>query len=283
MFDKIEDGGRHFLSFGAGVQSTALLMLTLNRDERLLDAMEGWLPEAALFADPGAESEFTYQHVWEMAKLCNEHHLPLYICSGGNIVKDIMATEGRWASIPMFTANANGESGMLKRQCTSEYKIKPLHQKVRRLLGYRPRQRIKHKVYTWIGISLDEIQRAKPARDKWETKVFPLLRMGWRRSDCMNYLSSIGLETVGKSACSCCPFHSNNEWLRMKQEDQGSWSEAVRLDNFVRDLHETGRAGILSPLYLHRSLVPLDVVNLNEDQATLFSLWDEECDGMCGV
>ena len=60
------------LSFGAGVQSTALLMLTLNKDQRLFDALGGHWPDLACFADTGAEPSYVYEHLGKMVELCKE-------------------------------------------------------------------------------------------------------------------------------------------------------------------------------------------------------------------
>ena len=66
----------------------------------------------------------------------------------------------------------------------------------------------------------------------------------------------------------------------MKEEDPESWDEAVMIDKSIRD----GFSKTTQKLYVHRSLQPLDVVDLSDpakDQIT-FSFMDE-CDGMCGV
>lgn len=39
----------------------------------------------------------------------------------------------RWADLPYFTRLADGKIGMIRRQCTSQYKIKPIHKKAREL------------------------------------------------------------------------------------------------------------------------------------------------------
>jgi hypothetical protein len=87
-------------------------------------------------------------------------------------------------------------------------------------------------------------------------------------------------ELPKKSACTFCPYHDNATWRKMKEEDPESWDEAVMIDKAIRD----GFLKTTQKLYVHRSLQPLDVVDLSDpakDQIT-FSFMDE-CDGMCGV
>lgn len=273
------------LSFGAGVQSTTMLMLVLNRDPRLMKAMGGELPEHVIFADPGAETAQTYAHVARMDAKCTAAGLSFHVVSAGNLGDDIFEAK-RFASIPVFTIDpATGSKGMLRRQCTREYKIEPITQCVRRIMGLKKRQHVKRHVRQWIGISTDEIQRVKEARDKWATNVYPLIEMNWRRGDCIRYLQSIGMTDVGKSACVFCPYHDDAFWLDMKRNDPESWEQACAMDERIRDLHKTGRGGVQNPLYLHRACKPLREVDLNENQGDLFNMFgfDNECDGMCGV
>lgn len=61
----------------------------------------------------------------------------------------------------------NGEVVMTRRQCTSEYKIKPVDQYIRRtILGLKPKQRIpKGTVVTQLfGFSVDEAGRGANMR-----------------------------------------------------------------------------------------------------------------------
>jgi len=70
----------------------------------------------------------------------------------------------------------------------------------------------------------------------------------------------------------------------MKNDDQESWEEALRIDKMIRH----GIKGAKEALYLHPSLVPLEQVDLSTDVDKgqgLLALNDmnQECEGMCGV
>ena len=66
----------------------------------------------------------------------------------------------------------------------------------------------------------------------------------------------------------------------MKMNDPKSWNEAVAIDELIRE----GKEKTTQKLYLHKSLTPLKDVDFRslEDfgQMTMF---DNECEGMCGV
>jgi len=46
--------------------------------------------------------------------------------SKGNIRNDFLNKDGRAASMPLLMTSDNGSAGMIRRQCTAEYKIQPI-------------------------------------------------------------------------------------------------------------------------------------------------------------
>ncbi|MGH7743264.1 MAG: hypothetical protein ACREQ5_00380 [Candidatus Dormibacteria bacterium] len=143
------------LSLGAGVQSTTLALL----------AVEGKLPklDAAIFADTGWEPATVYEHLARLGVVLAEAGVPLHRVSAGNLRGDLINPVHRYASVPYFVRNPDGSDGIGRRQCTSEYKLRPINRKVRELLGATPpkfrsvpRGRVAEQ---WIGFSTDEVHR----------------------------------------------------------------------------------------------------------------------------
>jgi hypothetical protein len=166
---------------------------------------------------------------------------------------------------------------MVMRQCTSEYKIVPVRRKIRELLGYVPKQRVKENINLWMGISTDEIQRVKPSRERWITNKYTLIDNDMSRQSCLMWMQKKGYPLPPKSSCIGCPFHDDHLWLDMKRNDPKSWEDAVFIDKEIKKLPRfKGKA------FLHRSCQPLDEVNLGEDQ-TEMDLFNNECEGYCGV
>ena len=66
----------------------------------------------------------------------------------------------------------------------------------------------------------------------------------------------------------------------MRDNDAEAWSDAVEVDRAIR----TGLRGIRGEVFLHRSGVPLDEVDLSTaaDHGQ-FDLWTNEREGMGGV
>jgi hypothetical protein len=262
------------LSLGAGVQSTTLALMAARNE---IPA-----PDCAIFADTGWEPKAVYDH---LDRLEAALPFPLYRVSAGNIRDSIVArrntTGGRFASVPWFTLDPTGKKGMGRRQCTSEFKLKPIRQKLRDLVGAVPRQRLPiDSVNVLIGISTDEVSRMKPSRDRWIKNVWPLIDAGMSRRDCVRWLEERQWKAP-KSACIGCPFHSNAMWRELRDLHPAEWADAVEVD---RQLRQGNARGMRAQEYMHAARVPLDKVDLStsEDRGQS-NLFNNECEGMCGV
>ncbi|MFT7837764.1 hypothetical protein Q5530_16640 [Saccharothrix sp. BKS2] len=151
---------------------------------------------------------------------------------------------------------------------TSEYKIIPLKRAARELLGYPHPRRVPCGVYAEqaIGISTDEIGRAKDSGLRFLRNVFPLLDLDFDRTRCVEFLAGRGFGQTVKSACVGCPFHGNTGWRWIRDHDPDGWAEAVEFDRAIRHgyPHATGQGQALRGRYfLHRSCVPLDQADLD--------------------
>lgn len=157
------------LSLGAGVQSTAVLLL----------ACQGGIPpfDVALFADTGWEPKQVYRNLARLTAHAADAGIPVRTVSAGHIRDDAFDPAHRFVSMPLHTRSPDGSKGLLRRQCTSEYKVAPLKRAARETLGYPHPQRVPKGVYAEqaIGISVDEVHRAKDADVAYPRNVFPLL------------------------------------------------------------------------------------------------------------
>jgi hypothetical protein len=277
----------HILNLGAGIQSTAVYLLS----------MEGKLPkfDAAIFADTKAEPEAVYAHLkW----LQLQKGAPIFIRSKGSLAahlqKGINSTGGRFASIPAFTSPVEGETknlGRVRRQCTKEYKIEVIDRCIRReILGLKPRQRIPKdvRIIQYYGISWDERGRAtriyeRSLEHKWLTVNFPLIetmKPPMTRWNCESYLEPRVPHQVVKSACVFCPFRQDDEWRKLKKNPK-DWNRAVQVDEALRIPGNVVNRKLDQKLYLHPSALPLVQIDFTDKQENLG--FQNECDGVCGV
>lgn len=283
------------LSLGAGVQSTTLY---------LMFAKGVLLPQldCAIFADTGEEPQVVYRHLAWLQKHEKPSGVPILIRSrGSRLGDDLMRGENstgqRFASIPAYTAETEGKPlGILRRQCSKEYKVEVIERAIRReLVGLKPRQRMPKDVHvvSYIGISWDEQGRAMRMRRNpnlhrpWREYAFPLVDLMMTRANCLNWLEREGgvPHRVPRSACTFCPYHSDSEWQTIKANPQ-DWARAVEVDNALREPGRIVNRNLEQRLYVHRSCVPLERVQLkprNERELQLGLGFAPECEGVCGV
>ena len=237
------------LSLGAGVQSSAVLLMSIS----------GELPpfDAVIFADPGWESKEVYDYLEYLKTIC-----PIMVVSAGNLRTDALKSTIRDSKqppeIPLFTKSTTGSIGAIRRQCTNRYKITPVRQAIRRLLNKSNPQ--PGEIELNMGISFDERQRISFSNVKYIIHHYPLVDLEMSRTDCLTWISDQGFKLPSRSSCLGCPYHSNREW-RDIQNDHVKWADVVDFDNRIRN-----RGGVRGKLYLHRSCKPLSEIDFSNSE-----------------
>jgi hypothetical protein len=248
--------------------------------------------DVAVFADTGEEPGDVYRHLDHLKTLGGP---PIWVRSAGKLGDDLMhgrnSTGQRFASIPAFTKSPDGKVGMVRRQCTAEYKVEVVNKAIRReLLGLKPRQHVPKDVliHQYFGISTDEAGRAVRGRKRFEgvkhtVPVYPLIDMGWSRPECVEYLRGKLPYEVPKSSCVFCPYRTNQSWLALKQTDPVGWARAVDVDTALRADGSLVTRGFRQQLFLHRSCEPLVQIDFGSlAPTTLDPMTVGECLGLCG-
>lgn len=257
------------ISLGAGVQSSSLFLMSCL----------GELPKAdcAIFADTQREPSGVYKHLAFLKEQGEKHNIPIYTVSTGDLGQDTLdhaaGDRKRAASIPFFVDTGKGTEGRAWRQCTNDYKIAPLRRMARDLAAGG-------RIEMWIGISTDEIRRAKDSGVKDITHIFPLLERRMSRQDCLSWYTRNGFPQPARSACTFCPYRKDHEWQRIKETDPEAFQEAVEFDEAVRNMPKMN-----GTCYLHRSLRPLAEIDFTNpaDKGQMDFGFEEECEGMCGI
>lgn len=244
------------ISLGWGTQSFALAAMVAL----------GELPpvDVAIHADTTHEASGTYAFAERWTPWLEEHGVKVV-----TVQPPSAPLVDQWGGmmIPAYTATEKG--GQVKRQCTGDWKIDP----IRRWLQAN---REKQVVELQIGITADEITRAKPADVKYIVNTWPLLNRPWRRHEVKAWLLEKGLEVPPRSACTFCPYHSRVEWRAL--QGTPDWDRAIAVDEEIR------KARPPFDLFLHPSRIPLTQVDFRSDQEKgQMELWDSECEGMCGL
>lgn len=265
------------LSLGAGVQSSALYLMAVH-GEFAEDR-----PTVAIFADTQWEPAEVYAWLDELERIGGAT-IPIRRVSAGNVRVSALrnpATE-RHVSLPLYIRDDRGGAAPLLRQCTQEFKIRPVHREMRRILGVRRAHRVPPGVRAeqWMGISLDEATRMRDSRENWITNVYPLIDRRMSRHDCVNWLTRNGYGEPPKSACIGCPYTSDARWREMQTKNPAAFQDAVTFDAQIRHHLPQLRGGA----FLHRSARPLGEIDFRSDEDRgQTNFFENECEGMCGV
>lgn len=263
------------LSFGAGVQSSTLLRMMINGEIQPVTH--------AVFSDTGWEPKAVYAHLEVMRGEAERAGIEFHVVSRGNIRADALDITHRFASMPVHVVNKSGKPALGRRQCTSEYKLKPLVDKQRTLACLQPGQRCKdHRITSIIGISWDEMQRMKEPLFPWIVNEYPLVERRMTRADCLDWNERNGYPVPPRSSCVGCPFHSNAEWRAIRDSPE-DWADAVAFDEAIRQEPVASRM-FEGQAYLHFARRPLSEVDIRSlEEQGQGNLFDMECEGMCGL
>lgn len=187
------------ISFGAGVNSTAMTIMLVN---------QGWRGPI-VFADTGAEWPETYCFMDYFEK---EWLVP----RGLGITRP--GTEYRIESKRLDLIDYCRLHSMIPipaaRFCTVEYKIAPLAKWAE-----------EHNIATqFIGIAVDEAHRQKE-------RECPLIDANIDRKGCVKIIQAEGLSVPRKSGCYICPFQRNSQWKELWTNHRDLFDTAQRLED----------------------------------------------------
>lgn len=252
-----EDNSMKILSCGAGMQSTALALMSCENARN-----PGKFPcvpvyDLVCFCDLGKEPPWVLRQVEFIRNACQQVGIRFEILKSP-LYEDYLKDFGnkRVVSVPFWSIGEDGKKGKMLRNCTLEYKIGLIQKYVRwQLLGYRKGQRTKpedikrHEMH--IGFSFEEKHRCRENPNKMFVNKFPLVDMGLERKDNYAYIRDCwGLETKA-SACSFCPYHRNFFFKYLKENEIQEYKDLVAFDEMLE--REQPKTKITSKLYISRS------------------------------
>jgi len=253
----------------------------------------GPMPDFAVFADTQAEPTEVYKWLdWLETQL----PFPVIRVTKGSLTEETLKVRVKEKSkygngitylrtnIPVYGLMPNGEvRNAIGRSCTADFKVAPILKEIRN------RCRIKHgqkniTVTQWLGISYDEMQRMKLPLNLWTQHRWPLIEKRMTRSHCKDWMIKNGYPEPPRSACYYCPFHSDEEWRRLKTQDPVHFQKAVEFDRTFRRLQNENPGGLRIEVFLHGSCKPLDEVDFTDKHKDQLGFdFSSDCEGMCGL
>ncbi len=198
------------LSFGGGVQTTALAILVAQGKVKV---------DAVVFADTKAEKPETY---WYM----DNYTIPLMNSQGVSFEWLFNHSKYDGDSLYDYSIKHRFLPGMPSRQCSDHFKARVI-------------SRSFPKAIKLIGFNTDELQRSEnPIHAKAE---FPLIQMGLSGNDCVEIIREYGWPIPTKSSCFFCPFQRPYEWNWLKSKHSELFQKALDLEEAMYLKHPQKR------------------------------------------
>ena len=226
------------VSFGGGVNSTALLIGLAEREEP---------PDHILFADTGGEKPETYVHVERMQQWLRQNEMPPI-----QIVKEGNGLEDDCAARETLPGKAFGFGS-----CSEHFKVRPQRRWVKR-------QGITDPLWL-VGIHYGERKRAERTLNQRDDVSFPLIDWKWNQEDCVDAIRCAALAIPVKSACFFCPAMRKPEVIQISKTHPDLFARAVEME---RTANEAGNLNTVKGLGRHWSWEKL--VKADEAQLRLF-------------
>lgn len=268
------------ISYGGGVQSTAMLVLAVQ-------GKLGYPVTHALFANVGDDSEHpaTLEYVREVARPWAAAEGGVAVIELRKVKRDGTPARGLYSHVmdhdnaeklrePIPVRGMNGAP--LSRSCTADWKIAVVGKWLKAYGATKD-----DPATVCIGISTDEIQRVGNKKAMpYEQPVYPLIDLGFDRSRCITIIKDAGLPVPPKSSCFFCPFHRPQMWREMRRDDPELFWKSVELEATLnRRRDKLGKDRV----YLTRFGKPLEeAIEEAQDMLPIFSADTDTCDeGYC--
>jgi hypothetical protein len=176
------------LSFGGGVQSTAMILMILDGKLRK--------PDIIIHSDTGSEMPYTYELIDKIKPLIDKMGIPFEIVTShhGKLHEYYKSK----STVPVVGI----------RSCTVNFKILPQRRFIRKIVGNKNGKLLAE---CWLGITTDESRRKIDGELKWIKNKFPLLDLGISRKECIEINKKYGFH-VKKSGCFLCPY-GGKKWF----------------------------------------------------------------------
>ena len=220
------------VSYGGGVNSTAMLIGMIARNER---------PNAILFADTGGEKPATYDFVATFREWLRNHDLNLTVIAYSAKMKSPLGVDFACGSAHASLEDECHNNGTLPSKafgfggCSQKWKRYPMDKFVQQFQPAIDSWERGEKVQRCIGIHAGETRRGKIPDDAKFTYRFPLKEWGWCQQDCESAIREAGLPIPPKSACFFCPAMRKPEVLALAKEHPDLFARAVAMEQNARE------------------------------------------------
>jgi len=197
---------KKYLAFGAGINSTALMLLLIN---------EG-IEFESVFVNHGTDLPETYEYIE-------------YLKNKGYHITIIKPNFQGFSNLYEYCKNKKFFPSYNLRWCSYRFKLQPFW-------NYISKPSI-----VYIGISYEERKRIsktkKLSRPKGIKYNYPLIDSKITRTDCIKIIKEHGLKIPIKSGCWICPFQTKSQLRWLYRNHKELFDKLVELENLRKNRH----------------------------------------------
>jgi len=250
----------NIVSYGAGVNSTALLIGMYQRDIPV---------DLILFADTDGEKPDTYDYISTMNNWLSQHGMPEiqvveYTDKNGNrltLEDECLRSE----SLPSLAYGF--------KKCSLKHKISTQDKFLNHVPGAKEIWKAGDKITKFIGFDAGEERRRQNAlkhdeQDKKYDKSYALIDWGIDRQGCIDMIEAEGLPVPVKSACFFCPAAKKHEVRDLSKRYPDLYRRAVEIEKLAKSHLRTVKG-------LGRNWDWEDFIHFDRRQLSLFDEYAE--------
>lgn len=263
-----------YLSLGAGLQSSLLAIMIANKHP---DLKEYWGAKA-IFSDTGGEIRETYKWLDTILQPYLEER-------GMDVIRVSMADyqdgiDGG-SLLTTFMLKQQVMMGWANPLCSSSSKRDVIRKYYRQMHGVEDKNGRKYlhqkhvRIVELIGITTDEILRAKDSDVGWLDRRYPLVDMNLSRQDLYAIYKTYDLPAPPKSGCWFCPNRGKDYFMRLKESDPMRFSILQQMESNAAKRYPDN-----PPTFIHGFKLTSLVGQTKLDDFDIFA--DQMCDsGYC--
>lgn len=186
---------KQYLSFGGGVNSTALMLLLTDRGEEF----------ETIFVNHGGDYPETYNYVD-------------YLRDIGFEINEIVPDVEGYHTIYEYSIDKQILPSFRYRWCTDKFKIRSIN-------NY-----IDTPCTMFIGFDYGELKRSLKNKSGKITNIFPLIDAKMDRNACVDLIKGHGLDIPPKSGCYFCPFMHKLEIRELFLNHRELYDKALKME-----------------------------------------------------
>jgi hypothetical protein len=206
------------VSYGGGINSTALLVEFMKRDIR---------PDLITFSNTVGEKPETYAYIEMFKAFLVKNGMPTITpIQAISPTRGPLSLEADCLRLGVLPSKVYG-----RKNCSQRFKIEPQQKFLNHWDTAKVAWKQGNKVLQVIGYDAGERHRinkdyTSPKFDYW----YPLVEWGWARDECKTAITSAGLPLPPKSACFFCPSSKKHEIMALKRDHPDLFARAVEME-----------------------------------------------------